>query len=65
MVEQLRALTVLLKDWVQFQTPTSNSRRSIITFKKNKRKSHEGQPRKHLDEKRKIISTILKNKEIR
>lgn len=25
-VEQLRALTVLLKHWVQFQTPTSNSR---------------------------------------
>lgn len=33
-VEQLRALTVLLKDWVQFQTPTSNSRQSIITLKK-------------------------------
>lgn len=26
MAEQLRALTVLLKDWVQFQSPTSNSR---------------------------------------
>lgn len=34
-------------------------------IKKNKRKSYEGQPRKHLDENRKIISSILKNGKVR